>query len=150
MVGGFARMYSPNENRTNKKHIQSYAASAMALHNFYAPIEGPVVLSVEMHFPWPKSRQCKRLQNIRGDKLPLKIWPAKRPDADNVLKILQDSLNGVVFVDDKQIVELHVGKFYTTDNPRSVITLSRPTFTRKHAKGIGYRGRLDDIRPDWN
>jgi Holliday junction resolvase RusA-like endonuclease len=45
------------------------------------------------------------------------IRPIKKPDLDNIAKIIADSLNGVAYRDDSQIVESSVAKFYS-DFPR--------------------------------
>ena len=42
----------------------------------------------------------------------------KKPDADNVAKIVLDSLNKIAYEDDKQVVELTVIKRWTFDNER--------------------------------
>lgn len=44
------------------------------------------------------------------------ICPTKKPDADNILKVIADSLNGLCYRDDKQIVDETVRKYYT-DQP---------------------------------
>ena len=43
--------------------------------------------------------------------------PAKRPDIDNIEKIIYDGLNGAAYDDDAQIVETSTEKWYS-DNPR--------------------------------
>ena len=42
----------------------------------------------------------------------------KKPDCDNVVKIVLDSLNKIAYDDDKQVVELTVLKRWTFDNER--------------------------------
>lgn len=44
------------------------------------------------------------------------IRPTKKPDADNVLKVIADSLNGLCYRDDAQIVDVEIHKYYT-DQP---------------------------------
>ena len=39
--------------------------------------------------------------------------PDKKPDVDNILKSVLDALNGVAYVDDKQVVEAIGRKYYT-------------------------------------
>lgn len=39
-------------------------------------------------------------------------FAAKKPDCDNIAKIILDALNGIAYDDDAQVVELHVGKRY--------------------------------------
>lgn len=45
------------------------------------------------------------------------IRPTKKPDMDNVVKIIADSLNKVAYRDDTQIVDCQCRKFYS-ENPR--------------------------------
>ena len=43
--------------------------------------------------------------------------PTKKPDIDNVEKIILDALNGIAYDDDKQVVEEASSKLYS-DVPR--------------------------------
>ena len=45
------------------------------------------------------------------------VYPTTKPDIDNVAKAVFDAMNGIVFQDDKQIVNQMVTKRYS-DNPR--------------------------------
>ena len=40
------------------------------------------------------------------------IRPTIKPDCDNLAKSILDSLNGLAYQDDRQIIELSVKKFY--------------------------------------
>ena len=50
------------------------------------------------------------------------LRPTKKPDLDNVAKIILDSLNKIAYDDDSQIVDLHIRKYYS-DNPRVLVSL---------------------------
>lgn len=50
-----------------------------------------------------------------------KIYPIVKPDIDNYVKSVLDGLNGVLFIDDKQIVDFRAVKKYS-DNPRVEVT----------------------------
>ena len=52
------------------------------------------------------------------------IKPTKKPDVDNIIKIIADSLNGVAYKDDKQIVACSCQKFYASE-PRVEIVISK-------------------------
>jgi Holliday junction resolvase RusA-like endonuclease len=56
----------------------------------------------------PKSARAKERQMMLDDV----IRPAKRPDIDNILKVVFDALNGTAYRDDKQIVTATVIKLY--------------------------------------
>lgn len=73
---------------------------------------------VTAYYGIPKSVSKKKAQAMRaGD-----IKPTKRPDVDNILKIVFDSLLGVAYRDDAQIVWCVCGKFYD-DVPRVEVRL---------------------------
>lgn len=46
----------------------------------------------------------------------------RRRDADNI-KLLLDSMTGILWLDDSQIVDLHIRKYVSRDNPRIEIVL---------------------------
>jgi Holliday junction resolvase RusA-like endonuclease len=51
--------------------------------------------------------------------------PARRGDLDNCLKVMIDSLKGVAFVDDSQVVHITARRFEDKANPRAVVTVSQ-------------------------
>jgi Holliday junction resolvase RusA-like endonuclease len=58
-----------------------------------------------------------------------RIRPTKRPDVSNVIKIIEDALNGLAYRDDSQIVRV-VGEKYYSDSPRvevEICSLSEPS-----------------------
>jgi len=70
-------------------------------------------------FKIPQSYTKKRKKEIveRG------LRPDKKPDADNIAKIVMDALNGVAYDDDKQVVDLRVAKVYSEDREGLEITI---------------------------
>lgn len=52
------------------------------------------------------------------------VKPTKKPDVDNIIKIIADSLNEVAYKDDKQIVACSCQKFYASE-PRVEIVISK-------------------------
>jgi Holliday junction resolvase RusA-like endonuclease len=72
------------------------------------PIAEPVSLIVMVITEPPRSiTKAKRELMLAGVER-----PAKKPDLDNVVKLISDALNGIVFEDDRQVVELWVVKRY--------------------------------------
>ena len=51
------------------------------------------------------------------------IRPTRKPDFDNIGKIICDALNGIAYRDDAQIVDALVRKFYS-DIPRVIVEIS--------------------------
>lgn len=72
-------------------------------------LEGPLMMIVYAYFSIPKLDSKK----IRQQKIALQVRPTKKPDADNLLKIVADALNGLAYNDDAQIVIAAVEKAYS-------------------------------------
>ena len=69
----------------------------------------PVTLRLVARFLPPKSTSKKRkLDMVEGRELPL-----KKPDMDNIVKVVADALNGVAYHDDTQIVYVYAKKAYS-------------------------------------
>lgn len=49
--------------------------------------------------------------------------PARRGDLDNSLKVCFDSLNGIAWHDDSQVVEIHASRHDDKANPRVEVTI---------------------------
>ncbi|WP_338912759.1 RusA family crossover junction endodeoxyribonuclease [Clostridium perfringens] len=77
-------------------------------------LEGSIKALIIAYYKIPKSYSKKCVQAIR-DGLEK---PTKKPDADNIAKIILDSLNGIAYKDDSQIIELIVIKRYTEDEEK--------------------------------
>ncbi|WP_291568581.1 RusA family crossover junction endodeoxyribonuclease [Clostridium sp. UBA2485] len=81
-------------------------------------LDGELKATIIAYYSIPKSTsKKKRLEMVEE-----RLRPIKKPDLDNVAKIVLDSLNKVAFDDDSQIVKLEVEKFYS-ENPRVELQL---------------------------
>ena len=78
----------------------------------------PVDVRITAYYDIPKSTSKKKTQLM----LDRKIRPTKKPDSDNVAKLICDSINGIAYHDDVQVVDMQVRKFYS-DRPRVVVTI---------------------------
>lgn len=71
-------------------------------------LTGYIRAEITIYYEIPKSTSKKRSEAmLRGI-----IKPDKKPDCDNVAKIILDSLNKIAYSDDKQITQLSVFKEY--------------------------------------
>ncbi|MHA2250083.1 MAG: RusA family crossover junction endodeoxyribonuclease, partial [Candidatus Kariarchaeaceae archaeon] len=61
--------------------------------------------------------------------------PNKSPDLDNYVKFILDALNGILWEDDRFIIEIHSSKYYTVGEPRTEIKIDQIPFpnNRKEA-----------------
>lgn len=81
--------------------------------------DGAVSLHILAEYTIPKSAtKGKRRDMIEGTMLPL-----KKPDNDNIAKMIMDGLNKVAYHDDSQVAELVVLKKYS-ENPSVTVTIS--------------------------
>lgn len=108
------RAYTPEATRQAEGFIRHQAAQAMA---GVEVLRGAVSARVEIEVEPPASfSKKKRAAALSGE-----VFPTVKPDADNVLKAIFDACNGVVYLDDKQIVKLSMYKRY---GERDVTTVS--------------------------
>lgn len=77
-------------------------------------LQGAIRARIEIYYSVPKSYSKRKIEAIKDDT----DYPMKKPDCDNVVKIVLDSLNKIAYDDDKQVVELTVLKRWTFDNER--------------------------------
>lgn len=81
-------------------------------------LTGQIKANIKVYFDIPKS-VCKTKKEKMKANI---IRPAKKPDCDNIAKIILDSLNGIAYEDDKQVISLTVEKYYG-DTPGVCLSL---------------------------
>ena len=70
--------------------------------------EKPVRVEIAAFFAPPKSvRKKDKIEMLTN-----RLLPVKKPDCDNIAKIILDALNKIAYVDDAQVIELSVIKRY--------------------------------------
>jgi len=72
------------------------------------PDDAMLDVKIDAYYEVPKSASKKKRQEMLSNI----IRPTKKPDFDNIGKIICDSLNLIAYHDDSAIVEARVGKFY--------------------------------------
>ena len=106
--GGFVRMYTDAKTLGYEAAIADEAARAMSGAE---PFETPMQMQVSCYYPIPKSWPKK----IKQEAIDEEVFPKVKPDLDNVVKAILDALNGVVYRDDAQVVNLVATKRYATE-----------------------------------
>ncbi len=82
------------------------------------PLDGPLAVRIEVAVAVPASwSRLRRAAALAGT-----TRPTGKPDADNIAKLVLDPLNGLLFRDDAQVVELTVVKRYA-EAPGTVMTV---------------------------
>ena len=104
--GGGIGMFTPKKTRRWEQDARDLARCDMYGRELYAGCL-KIRISVDLAVPqsWP---EWKRDAALDG-----RIAPSGRPDLDNVIKAAKDAFNGVVWVDDSQIVEVGAIKEYS-------------------------------------
>ena len=93
--------YDPPKSKNAKKNI---AKQAKLFVRMYYDMHVPIRMSLTFIMPRPKSLPKKFTQHVR------------KPDVDNLVKLVKDALSKVLYHDDAQIVEIHAGKVYAQED----------------------------------
>ena len=107
--------YTPSKT-VNYEALVKYTYQSLYPHR--EPILGLIEASITAVFPIPKSYSKKKTNELLAG-------PSnydKKPDCDNLAKIVLDALNGIAYKDDSQVTMLHICKEYGTQ-PKVVIEL---------------------------
>lgn len=109
------RAYTPTKTKLYEYSLRQWFC--MNYSNF-KPIEGRVKVSIIAYFEIPKSTSKKK----EAEMLSNNISPTKKPDIDNIVKIVLDGMNKFAFKDDTQVIKLEVEKKYA-EKPRMYIKI---------------------------
>jgi Holliday junction resolvase len=115
-------VYTPKDTVNYENLIKicyKEAVDAQLFDNLY---NEPIKVNIKVYYEIPKSTTKKKKALMLLDKL----YPTKKPDNDNIAKVILDSLNGIAYKDDAQVVELIINKFFTkNEKPYVVVTLEK-------------------------
>jgi Holliday junction resolvase RusA-like endonuclease len=105
--GKFVSTYTPTKTRDYESVIKEAAQKAMGSNEL---LETPVTVAIYITIKTPSSYSKKRTEAcLSGSER-----PTKKPDIDNIAKCFLDAMNQVVYLDDTQVLTLHVTKVYGT------------------------------------
>lgn len=85
----------------------------------FVPLDCPLSSTVSSFHSIPRSWSNKKKKLASEGQ----IRPSKKPDLDNLAKSVWDSLNGLAYKDDSQIVEAKIEKWYSA-RPRVEIEIT--------------------------
>ena len=109
--------YTPDRTRNYERLIRDIYTKKYGGFSF--PAGDPLVLVVNAFLAIPKSVSKKtHAQMVSGT-----LRPTKRPDFDNIGKIVADALQKLAYPDDSQIVTGVVHKFYSAEPRVEVIVM---------------------------
>lgn len=103
-MGNFVQTYTPTATADYEKLVR------LRFQNAGGQItDKPVKIEIVAFFAPPKSTRKKE----KAEMLSSRILPVKKPDCDNIAKIVLDALNKIAYKDDSQVIELSVKKLYS-------------------------------------
>jgi Holliday junction resolvase RusA-like endonuclease len=99
------RTYTPRRTKIYEAKVAEIARREMGQR---PPFTGAVRLDITAYFAppisWPEWKRTSACIGLIG--------PTGRPDIDNLAKAVSDALNGIVYQDDGQVIELRTKKRY--------------------------------------
>lgn len=111
-------IYNPKANDENERRIREAYIQTKGL--IPEPVTAPVWMNVELIYAVPKATPKKKREMMLAGK----IRPMVKPDVDNCLKSVMDALNGLAYMDDKQVVLTRCIKRYG-EKPATIIDIGR-------------------------
>jgi Holliday junction resolvase RusA-like endonuclease len=101
-------VYTPTKTKDYESLVEQYF---LIKYPKIKMIEGRVKVTIIAYFEIPKSTKKDDITKMIDNQ----ISPTKKPDIDNIVKIILDSMNKFAFKDDTQITKLEVEKKYALE-----------------------------------
>ncbi len=110
------KVYTPTNTKDYENLIREYFKIKYHRNEI---LKGRIKVTIVAYFAVPKSTSKKDRENM----LLGNISPTKKPDIDNIVKIVLDALNKYVFEDDNQITKLDVEKVYAEEEEKVYVAI---------------------------
>ncbi|MBS7021112.1 MAG: RusA family crossover junction endodeoxyribonuclease [Firmicutes bacterium] len=104
-IGNYVSTYNTKAT-TDYEKLVKLSALEQCKDQLDREYSGPVKMSIKAYFKPNKSISKKQYNLLIGQA------HLKKPDSDNIAKIICDSLNKIAYHDDSQIYDLHIEKYY--------------------------------------
>ena len=121
LKNGASTSYTPDKTVAYEELVRQRFRQQWSSKELPFPDKTPVCVMITACFGIPKSTSKK----ARTAMLSGQTYPTKKPDVDNVVKIVLDALNGFAWHDDAQVIDLHISKTYTEREPFVRVGLNR-------------------------
>ena len=105
-VGPYVRPHTPEDTASYENLIQ--VEFRRQCGDVFWEAKTPVKIIIIALYGVPASTSKKK----RAEMLDRIVRPTKKPDADNLVKVVMDALNHVAWYDDAQVVDIDVRKYY--------------------------------------
>lgn len=113
----------------NPRHSEKTRLKTYLLSLGIKTLSGPLKVSLFFFMAIPKSTSKKK----RKDMIEGMVYYDRKPDLDNLVKFVFDYCTGILFDDDRQIVQLDAFKWYD-EYPSTMIEIEsvNPVIDRSH------------------
>lgn len=101
-------VYTPTRTKDYETLVEQYF---LLKYPGFKPLEGRIKVNIIAYFSIPKTTKKSEINEM----LENNISPTKKPDIDNIVKSILDSMNKFAFKDDNQITKLEVEKKYALE-----------------------------------
>jgi putative endodeoxyribonuclease rusA len=102
-------VYTPTRTKDYESLVEQYF---LLKYPRFKALEGRIKVSIIAYFSIPKTTKKADINEM----LENNISPTKKPDIDNIVKAILDSMNKFAFKDDNQITKLEVEKKYSLED----------------------------------
>lgn len=102
-------VYTPTKTKDYETLVEQYF---LLKYPKFKVFEGRVKVSIIAYFAIPKATKKSDIKEMLDNN----ISPTKKPDIDNIVKVVLDSMNKFAFRDDNQITKLEVEKKYSIED----------------------------------
>ena len=102
-------VYTPTRTKDYESLVEQYF---LLKYTRFKALEGRIKINIIAYFSIPKTTKKADINEM----LENNISPTKKPDIDNIVKSILDSMNKFAFKDDNQITKLEVEKKYSLED----------------------------------
>ncbi len=102
-------VYTPTRTKDYESLVEQYF---LLKYPRFKALEGRIKVNIIAYFAIPKTTKKSDINEM----LENNISPTKKPDIDNIVKVVLDSMNKFAFKDDNQITKLEVEKKYAQED----------------------------------
>ena len=102
-------VYTPTRTKDYETLVEQYF---LLKYPRFKPLEGRIKVNIIAYFSIPKTTKKSEINEM----LENNKSPTKKPDIDNIVKSILDSMNKFAFKDDNQITKLEVEKKYALED----------------------------------
>ena len=102
-------VYTPTRTKDYESLVEQYF---LLKYPRFKILEGRIKVNIIAYFSIPKTKKKTEINEMLDNN----ISPTKKPDIDNIVKVVLDSMNKFAFRDDNQITKLEVEKKYALED----------------------------------